>query len=389
MYDFDEIIDRRGSDCVKYDRAGKVFGRDDVLPMWVADMDFRVAPGIIAAARECCDRGVFGYTFRSDEAMDAFIDWTRVRHGWSVEREWIGSMPGIITALPVGVRVFTREGDRVVILPPVYPPFFSAVTGNGRELASCPLVVEGGRYVIDWPCLEREITGARLLVMCNPHNPVGRAWTREELTRVGELCARHGVTILSDEIHADLALFDNRHVAMASLSDEIAAVTVTMMAPSKTFNIAGMMNSVIVIPDEGRRALFAREVERLHLDTGNIFGHVTMKAAYRHGGPWVDAARRYIEGNVRLVEEFLRERLPGVTMIPPEASFLLWLDFRGTGLSHEEVGRRLVEGARLGLNDGLEFGPEGRGFRRMNVGTPRAVVREAMERLAGVFSVNS
>lgn len=385
-YNFDEILDRRGTDCVKYDDLYRNFGCTDILPMWVADMDFRTAPSIIGAARACCERGVFGYTFRSEEAKQAFIDWVGRHYNWNVQSGWISISPGIVTALSMSVRAFTEKGDKVLILTPVYPPFFAVVKENGRELVCSSLVIRNGRYEVDWENFEACLkAGVKLFILSNSHNPVGRVWTPAELRRMGELCCRYGVWILSDEIHADLALPGHRHTVMASVSEEIAARTLTAMAPSKTFNIAGMMNSLIVASSPEMLERYNREMLALHLDVGNIFGHVTLKAAYREGGEWLEELRTYLGKNADFADEYIRREMPFVRMIKPEGSFLLWLDFRPTGLSHEEVGRLLVEKARVGLNDGKAFGEEGTGFRRMNIGCPLSVLQEGLQRIKAAF----
>ena len=386
MYNFDAIIDRRNTACVKYDNLANVFGLTDILPMWVADMDFQVAPEIQEAVHQYAEKGVFGYTFRTDEAKQAFIDWVTRRHNWYVKKEWILSSPGIVTALSIAVRVYTKTGDKVLIFTPVYPPFHAVVKDNKRQLVCSSLKVENNHYRIDWEDFEAKLKdGVKLLIMSNSHNPVGRVWTKEELLRIGELCLQYGVTILSDEIHSDLALPGHKHVVMATLSPEIADITVTMMAPSKTFNIAGMMNSVIVISSPELRRLFEEEILCLHLDLGNIFGHVTFEAAYKHGDAWLDEMIGYLEKNIEYTDQFLRQELPVVKMIPPEGSFLLWLDFRATGLSHEQIREKLLHEAKLGLNSGTDFGPEGEGFFRMNSGCPLATVKEGLERLKKIF----
>lgn len=382
MYDFDRVIDRFGTDCVKYDAIGEEFGSSDILPMWVADMDFQSPPAVREAVRQCCEHGVFGYTFRSAEGKDAFREWVRKRYGWEVRPEWLSSSPGIVTALSLAVRALTEPGDRILIMTPVYPPFFSVVRDNGRELVCSPLKQEGLRYGIDWEYLEKGLqSGVRMLILCNSHNPVGRVWQKEELQRVGELCCRYGVWIVSDEIHADLALFGNKHTVMASVSPEIAERTLTAMAPSKTFNIAGMMNSMIIASNPEILEKYNRELLTLHLETGNIFGHVSLKAAYRYGEEWLEELLAYLCENVDFALEYIRRELPDVRVCRPEGSFLLWLDFRGTGLSHEECGSRLLKKGKIGLNDGLTFGEEGRGFRRMNIGCPRSVLEEGLHRI--------
>lgn len=385
-YNFDEIIDRRGTDCEKYDNLQVRFGREDILPMWVADMDFRVAPAVAEAALDCCRKGVFGYTFRSEEAKQAFVDWVGRRYGWQVDLSWLSSSPGVVTALALAVRALTAEGDKVLIQTPVYPPFYAVARENHRELVCSSLLIRNGRYEVNWEDFEDKIKqGVKLFILCNSHNPVGRVWSREELKRMGDLCCRYGVWIVSDEIHADLALFGNLHTVMASVSGEIAARTLTAMAPSKTFNIAGMMNSVVISSSAEILERYERELTALHLDTGNIFGHVTWKAAYRYGEEWLKELISYLEGNILYAEEFIRAELPDVRWCSPEGSFLLWLDFSLSGLSHEEVGRRLLEVARIGLNDGLTFGPEGEGFRRMNVGCSRSVLEEGFRRIKKAF----
>lgn len=384
-YNFDEIIGRCGSGCIKYDDLHRVFGRTDLLPMWVADMDFQSPPEVVEAALECCGRGVFGYTFRTEDAKQAFIGWVGARYGWKVEKTWLSSSPGVVTALALSVRAFTKAGDGVLIMTPVYPPFHSVVCDNGRKLVCTPLAEREGRYVVDWDDFEAKLKGVRLFILCNSHNPVGRVWTREELKRMGDLCCKYDVTILSDEIHADLALFGNRHTVMASVSEEIAARTLTAMAPSKTFNIAGMMNSIVISSSARLLEGYNRELLALHLDLGNIFGHVTMEAAYKYGGEWLDEMTAYLEKNIDFAVDFIGRELPGVRLIKPEGSFLLWLDFRNTGLAHEEVGRRLLEIAKVGLNDGLAFGAEGRGFWRLNAGCPLSVLEEGLSRIKRIF----
>lgn len=384
-YNFDRSVDRWNTDCEKYDGAVRYFGRKDILPMWVADMDFQSPPVVREAALNCCRHGVFGYTFRSEDAKQAFAEWVKKRYHWEIQLPWLSISPGVVTALALAVRAFTKENDKILIQTPVYPPFHAVVTENGRQLLTNPLKEGLQGYEVDWEDFEQKLRqGVRLFILCNSHNPVGRVWTKEELKRMGDLCCRYDVLILSDEIHADLALFGHVHTMMASVSEAIAGRTLTAMAPSKTFNIAGMMNSVIISSSEELLAKYNRELQTLHLDLGNIFGHVTLKAAYRYGEDWLNELITYLEGNVNDAFHFISEELPGVRLFKPEGSFLLWLDFRDTGLTHEEVGRRLVEVAKVGLNDGLTFGKEGYGFWRMNIGCPRSVLQEGLERLRKV-----
>ncbi|OFY40050.1 MAG: cystathionine beta-lyase [Bacteroidetes bacterium GWF2_40_14] len=386
MYNFDKIIDRQGTSCVKYDLRKEVFGTEDLLPMWVADMDFQSPPAVTEAARRLSEHGVFGYTFRSESSKEAFISWVAKMHNWDVKIEWITSSPGIVAALPIAIRAFTEKGDKVLIQTPVYPPFHSIVKEQKRELLCSPLYQKDGQYYVDWDDFEAKLkSGVKLFILCNSHNPLGRAWSREELKQMGDLCCKYGVKIFSDEIHSDLALFGNKHTVLASVSEEIAQITITGMAPSKTFNIAGMLNSVIVSSSRELLGAFNKELTSLHLDLGNIFGHITMEAAYKGGEDWLSHLIKYLEGNVNYVYDFLNKELPAVKMVKPQSSFLLWLDFRATGYTHDEVSERLIKVAKLGLNDGAQFGTEGIGFRRMNIGAPLSVVREGMERLKSAF----
>lgn len=382
MFDFDTIIERRHTDSVKYDRLKAEFGCDDVLPMWVADMDFQSPPAVVSALQDFCRQGVFGYTFRSAEGIEAFQSWVERRYGWLTKKEWISSSPGIVTALSLAVRALTQPKEKVMIMTPVYPPFYSVVRENGRELVCSPLKRDQDGYVMDWDNLEEGLkSGVRLLILCNSHNPIGRVWTREELERLGNLCCRYDVLILSDEIHADLALFEHQHTVMASISEEIAARTLTAMAPSKTFNIAGMINSIIVASNPDILKKYNKELFALHLDLGNVMGHVALKAAYLHGEEWLNAMLKYLESNINVALDYFRQELPEIRIDRPEGSFLLWLDFNKTGYSHEECGNLLLKRGKIALNDGLSFGDEGRGFFRMNIGCPQSVMLDGLERI--------
>lgn len=387
MYDFDKEIDRRGSCSVKYDSLKEVFGREDLLPMWVADMDFRTAPGVLKAVRDAADLGVFGYGFRSADSVDSFIAWVESRYNWSVRREWVSSAPGIVAALPLAINALTSAGEKILIQTPVYPPFHAIVKENGRTLVKSPLINTGTGWEIDWADFESRLAdGVKMFILCSSHNPLGRIWSPEELKRMGDLCCKYGAVIFSDEIHADLSLYGNRHTVMASISEEIAQNTITAMAPSKTFNVAGMLNSVIVSSSERLLASYNGELKRLHLDLGNLFGHITMAAAYREGGEWLENLKIYLEKNIDFAHDFLANEVPGVTFLKPQSSFLLWLDFRKSGYTHEEVRNRLLDISKLGLNDGLAFGRDGEGFFRMNIGTNRARVEEGLKRLKAGFA---
>ena len=380
-FGFDRIIDRRGTYSYKYDGLKKVFGRDDVLPMWVADMDFAVPPAVQEAIRRRAEHPVYGYTFRPDAYYLSIIDWLGRRHAWPVEREWIVYTPGIVPALNMAVQGFTEPGDGVILQSPVYHPFFHAIDLNHRKMLNSRLVEEEGYYTIDFDDLEEKARGAKMLLLSNPHNPVGRSWEEEELRRLGEICVEHDVLIVSDEIHADLTLPGYRHIPLASLSKEIAARTITCMAPSKTFNLAGLSTSSVIISEEMIRERFKAVVESLHIGGGNLFGIEASIAAYNQGEPWLEALLEYIRGNVEYARTFLKEEMPEVKMSPVEATYLLWLDLRETAIEGEELKQFMVEEAKVGGNDGAMYGSGGEGFVRLNVACPRVIVEEAFERI--------
>ena len=381
-YDFDQIISRDGTNNEKFDKRERLFGRADVIPLWVADMDFAAAPGIIDALRERLEHPILGYTYRSDGFFNALIDWVRRRNGWKIEREWMDFVPGVVPGLVFAMRAFSSPGDGIVIQPPVYHPFAGQIRRNGRVVINNPVQFRNGRYAIDFEDLDRKLAGARAFMMCNPHNPTGRVFTLQELTRIGELCVKHDVLILSDEIHSDIVFKPHRHTHIAALDEAFARRTLTFLAPSKTFNIAGLSTAVVITPDDSLRRRLRQEFDKLHADQGNIFGNVALEAAYTRGEAWVEEMTEYIDGNMSYVIDFLRERIPGVDVVRAEGTYLMWLDFRRWGISHEELCRFMIHEAGLGLNEGSMFGEEGRGFMRMNVATQRAVVEQAMRQLA-------
>jgi cystathionine beta-lyase len=380
-FGFDRIIDRRGTYSYKYDGLKKVFGREDVLPMWVADMDFAVPPAVQEAIRRRAEHPIYGYTFRPEEYYLSIVDWIGRRHGWQVKREWISYSPGIVPALNMVVQGFTQPGDGVILQSPVYHPFFWAIDLNHRRLVNNRLVEKDGYYTFDFDDLEVKAKEAKLLLLSNPHNPVGRSWDEEELRRLGEICVENDVLIVSDEIHADLTLPGHHHVPLASLSEEIAAHTITCMAPSKTFNLAGLSTSSVIISDEKIRTRFKEVVESLHIGGGNLFGIEASIAAYNHGEPWLDALLQYLSDNIVYVRDLLTQEMPQLTLSQVEATYLLWLDFRRTGMDAEGLRKFMLEEAKVGGNDGAMYGPGGEGFFRLNVACPRVIVGEAFERI--------
>lgn len=381
-YDFDTIIDRRNTNCVKYDLTGKLYGTEDVLPMWVADMDFPVADFILDAIRKRLDHPVLGYTFRSDSFPESVASWMSRRHGWNLDTACIGFSPGIVPALNMCVLEFTDPGDRVVVQPPVYFPFFTAVSNHGRELVHNQLVKKDKNYEMDLDHLEglfRE--GAKLFFLCNPHNPVGRAWSHEELKKVADLCVKYGVMVISDEIHSDLLLFGNRHIPFASLGKEIADLTLTCMAPSKTFNLAGLYTSVVIATNPAVMKRYEKILDAVHVGGDNILGQVALQAAYSSGDEWLDQLLAYLEGNFRALSSALNDSLPDLLISPLESTYLAWLDFSFLKLDDEGLREFIIHRARLGLNDGPMFGPGGSQHQRLNLGAPRKVVMEAAGRL--------
>jgi cystathionine beta-lyase len=384
--DFDLPVDRRGTSSYKWDFRERLFGRDDVLPMWVADMDFRAPAPVLQSVMQRARHGVFGYTAKPDSLYDAIIDWFAERYGWRIRRDWILFTPGVVPALDLAIEALTEPGDGVIIQPPVYYPFRDSVSRSGRRLVNNRLRESGGRWVLDLEGLERDCRRSSLLVLCSPHNPVGRVWSREELQALVDVCSAAGVAIFSDEIHADIVYPGAEHVPTASVGPPAEGLTIAAFAPSKTFNLAGLQMSLNVIPDPELRAALGRVIDRFHLGMSNVFGIVATEAAYAGGGRWLDSLLDYLDGSFDLLAERL-ESIPGITMRRPEGTFLAWLDCRGLGMKDEELERFFVQRAGLGLNRGSTFGPGGEGHMRMNLACPRATLIEALDRLEGAVAV--
>jgi cystathionine beta-lyase len=381
-YDFDKYIDRRGTNCDKWDGLEKKFGRKDLLALWVADMDFPAPPQVLEALHKKIDEGALGYPTIPESLLDAVRNWEKTRHGWSFSREAISWAPGVVAGLSFAVMALTKPGDGVIIQTPVYPPFYRTVQEAGRIIVKNPLKRENGRFVMDIEGLEKLVTPTcRTLILCSPHNPVARVWTKEELTALADLAKRKDMVIISDEIHQDLVYSDAKHICLASLSNDMASRTITFVAPSKTFNIAGMKASVAVIPDESLRARYISVLERFHLNSLNILGMLAMEVAYKNCAEWLDKLMAYLEGNRDFTERFVREHLPEAKMDHPEGTYIFWIDFRGYGFNSETLQDFLVNEAKVALNKGTDFGIEGDGFARINIGTTRALLKEALERI--------
>lgn len=380
---FDEVINRYDTDSIKYDFAKKRGMPEGVLPLWVADMDFRVPPCIIEALTEKSTYGIFGYSESRDDYFDVLSSWFARRHGWEIKPEWLVKTPGVVNAICTAVRAFTEKCDGVIIQQPVYYPFANAVTSNERKLVVNELKYSEGTYSIDFKDFEDKIISnkVKLFILCNPHNPVGRVWTREELERMGDICALHSVIIVSDEIHEDFIYPGHRHTILASLKPEYSRLTVTCTAPSKTFNIAGLQVSNVFIENSELMEKFRAEMARSGILGVNIMGITACKAAYKYGDSWLEELKKYLRSNLDFLRGFLNERLPQIHLVEPEGTYLVWLDFRQLGMDDNKLKNLIVDRAGLWLDDGPMFGKGGEGFQRINIACPRSVLEEALSRL--------
>lgn len=392
-YDFDCIIDRRGSGALKVDALGEFYGRDDLLALWVADMDFAVSPSIRDALVARMEHPVYGYAAVPSGYWESIVDWLRHRHGWTVRREELTYVPGVVKAIGYAINFFTEPGDPILIQPPVYHPFRRLVEGNKRRAVLNPLVLdeETLTYHMDFDDLEAKFRTERprMMILCNPHNPIGLQWDAATLRRLASLARQYGVIVVSDEIHGDLMLRGGKHIPFASVSADAAEVAVTFGAPSKTFNIAGLVSSWCVINNPSLRKPFFNWLEVNEFSSPTFVATLGTEVAYRNGEDWLDEVLDYIAGSFDMVGRILEERLPDVRMIKSDASFLAWLDCRALGLTHDELVELFVDKAHLALNDGAMFGDEGVGFMRLNLGSPRTVIREALDRLADCIARRS
>ncbi len=376
-------MERRGTNCEKWDFLEEEFGKKDLLALWVADMDFPAPPEVLEALHNKIDEGALGYPIAPDSLLKAITDWQKNRHGWEIGKEAVTWAPGVVAGLAFSIMAYTKPGDGVIIQTPVYPPFYATISESGRRIVKNPLKREKDRYVMDLESLEKLVTPTcRTLILCSPHNPVARVWTREELEALSELAERKDMIIISDEIHQDLVYSDSKHISIASLSDEMSSRTVTFVAPSKTFNIAGMNSSVALIPDEKLRARYVSVLNRLHLSSLSILGLTAMETAYAKCAGWLDELMAYLEENRNFTEKFVRERMPKAKMDHPEGTYIFWIDFRGYGFNSETLMDLLVNEAGVALNNGRNFGTEGDGFARINIGTNREMLKKALEKIA-------
>jgi len=382
-YNFDEIIDRRNTGAIKLERCKALYGSDDVLPLWVADMDFRTPDFIFEAIRERCEHPILGYSMPPKEFYPSLMNWIKEHHQWELKRTWIGFLPGIVPGLSFAVQSLTVPGDEVIVQPPVYYPFFHVVKNNNRVVINNPLKETNGRYEMDFDDLKSKITSkTRMLILCNPHNPGGRVWKNETLKQLADICTKHNIIVVSDEIHADMVLGDHKHIPFASISESAAQISLTFMAPSKTFNMPGLISSSYIIPNQELRKQFVDFLEASELIGGNIFAYAATVAAYEKGEEWRKQMLDYVQRNIDYVVDFLKNNIPQIKPMIPEASFLVWLNCEELGMNTDELFEFFAKKAGLGLNKGTTFGHGGEYHLRLNVGCSRLILKKAMEQLS-------
>jgi cystathionine beta-lyase len=387
MWNFDEPARREGTDCIKYDRREETFGVKDVIPMWVADMDYNTPDFVVESLQKRLEHEIYGYSFRPAEYFLSMINWIKSRHNWTVDKEWICFSPGVVPALNFCTLAFTQPGDSIIVQPPVYFPFFSAAESHGRNLIYNRLMESEERWVMDYDSLIAGIDSkTKMIIISNPHNPVGRVWTPEELNNLADICLKNNILIISDEIHCDLVLPGFTHTPLASLSEKIAENTVTLIAPSKTFNLAGLSTSSVIISNPVLRKSFNKIVDNLHVGSGNIFGTTASIAAYTNGHKWLDALLDYVDHNIEFVKNYCRAMIPEIIPVQPEATYMIWLDCRKFAMTGKELQNFFVSKAGVGMNEGSTFGPGGEGFMRMNLGTTHQTVMKAMEQIEKAVS---
>ena len=380
-YDFDEVVERCGTNCVKWDSLEQTYGEKGLLPFWVADMDFQVAKPIQEAIVERIQHPIYGYTQVAPSVYEAIIGWLAKRHGWHVQPEWIDFTTGVVNALNLLVTSYTNPGDKIVVQPPVYAPFFNSILNNGRQVVYNPLVRDDHGFTMDLEDLESKIDSrTKMLILCNPHNPIGRVWTKTELEKLAEVCLKHHILMVSDEIHSDFIYSGHKHVPLASLSPTVAQNTLTCMAPSKTFNLAGLSTSFVVISDEQLRNYFQNTKANTGVSNA-LLGVVALEAAYRHGEEWLEELLIYLEGNRDFMQAFIAQRVPGIEMIRSQGTYLTWLDCGGLELEGLTPQDFFAHKAKIVVNDGQWFGPNGDGFVRFNIGCPRPLLKEGLVRM--------
>lgn len=381
--DLNNVIDRNNTNCAKWDFNKENFGVDDVLPMWVADMDFPAPPAVTEALRKRAEHPVYGYSRRDDEYYDSVIYWMKKRHQWEIKKEWIMYMPGIVPAINLFIQTYSNPGDKIIIQPPVYHPFARAIRNNGRQIVNNPLVIKNERYYMDFEDLEKKVNDSRvkMLILCSPHNPVGRVWTKDELIKLGKFCFERNILIVSDEIHSDLIFRGHQHIPLASISPELEQSSIVCNAPSKTFNLAGLQVSNVIIPNEFLRNTFATTLINHSIEDPSCFAIPALKAAYQHGDEWLDAVMDYVEDNYQFLTEYVRANLPQIRVMKMEGTYLAWLDFSTLGMEPDEEKEFLLKKAKVAFNEGSMFGIEGKGFERINIACPRSILKKGLDRI--------
>ena len=383
MYDFDKVVNRRNTNSAKWDME-----TDDILPLWVADMDFEVAPEISKALKKRAEHPIYGYVKMSDEYYDSIINWVKRRHAWDIKKDWIVFSPGIVPGINLIVNALTEPQDKVILQTPVYYPFYGAIENNGCTILKNPLKFENGRYEMDFEDLEEKFKDpkVKLMILCSPHNPTGRVWTKDELTKLGELCIKNNVTVISDEIHSDLIYEPNKHTPFASISDNFKNNSVVCISPSKTFNLAGLQISSLIIPDEKLRRKVLKVMERSVPLWPNAFGIEASIAAYNEGEAWLKELMEYLNGNLEFLEEHINENMPKIKVIKPVGTYLVWLDFTSLSMTPKELKDFMLKNAKVWLDDGYIFGEEGNGFERINIACPRSTLKEALVRIKNALN---
>lgn len=387
-FNFNKIIDRTNNFSAKWSEMNKNFGTNDLLPMWVADMDFLTAPCIMEALKDRLEQGIFGYTTRPSSYNESIVNWLDNRFSWKIKKEWLMFSPAVITSISLLIQNLTQKNDKIMIQEPVYSPFHNIVELNERDLVISPLIkLDDGSYIMDYEDIEAKIKDVKIFILCNPHNPVGRVWTREELTRLGQICLKHNVIVISDEIHSDIILKNHKHTPFASISKEFCKNTITCMAPTKTFNLAGLQSSFLVMSNPYYYEVMDRAFSTLDIKRNNAFSLVATEAAYNYGEDWLDELIKYIEDNVDFAIEYIKTNIPKLKVKKPEGTYLLWVDFNSLNVDEKDLKDALINKGKVALNSGSSFGIGGDGYYRINLACPRAMVLEALKRIE--FAINS
>lgn len=378
-YNFDEIVSRKENNCVKYEESVLHYGTNDILPMWIADMDFKTAPQIIEAIQKKLNQGIFGYTYRPKEYFESYKKWQLKRNGYDMDSSLMGFTPGVIPGMRILLKLITKENANILISEPVYNPFSQIILNSGRNLLVNKLIEENGQYSLDFEDLEEKLKKADLFILCNPHNPIGKVWTRDELEKIANLCLKYEVMVFSDEIHSDLILGEKKHICFASISKEVEQITTTFMAPSKTFNLAGLQVANILFPNKEILDKYETQIRNMDISRNNAFSVEATMSAFEYGEDWLEELLEYLRGNMKFINDYCKENIPHLKPNMPEATYLCWIDARALNMSDDELNKFLVEKAGVGLTKGSQFGSGGEGFLRMNTAYPRAIIKKALE----------